>query len=329
MPNTQSTNLDLNAALAEARTQFESMGSDLINAIMPGPWQMYTRSVNCPTGLWRNDFIANIPIMEAWTGSKVEKTLREYQQQLEAKPFAARLALKRRTFTRDSGGQVHQAIDDFFMGQEAVFDSEASASLHRNSGAGDAGYDGVSIFNASHPHFESGSGASNLSAGTNWSHANYSAARQVMANRKNERGQPVGPFVVSDVECHPTLTPRVKEVLEVSTVIKFTNSSGAETTSAGAVQNATAMDNIWEGDARIIENHRISTADQYHWTLMDNTKSQKLIFMILERSAETFSYTDMTDPERRDNDRYLFDMEADFTTGGGFWMLGYRGTGTQ
>jgi len=321
------TNLDLSALLANAQTTYESRGAEILTETLPGPWSLYTLKIDVSdSGIWQNDFVANIPVMRQWVGARVDKTLRGYTQSLEAVAYEATLPIARNVLRRDKSGAVGRAIDAFLRKGAATHDKFASEALDSNSSAGPTGYDAVALFSTAHPHVNSGSGHSNLSAGTNLSHANYGAARAVFMTRVDEQGEPMGPFRVTHMRIHPTLLQRAKEILDTDRIIKYTDISANEATSG--VQNATAVDNVFKGDAMIIEDHRIATADQYEWTLFDLSRPEKPMVLIEERAPEQISQLDMEDPRRFTNDEFVFGLEADFKVGAGFWPLAYRATGT-
>ena len=318
------TNTHIQTAFAEANRIHMTLGQDLFAEVMPGPYSLWTTTQTGSSGKYQNNFLANLPELQRWTGPRDEKSPRAYTQQIDTLPYEATLALKRTDLTRDQTGAVAQAIGDFNRGQLSSKNRHVADALDGTSGNGPTGYDGVSLFNASHPHVNSGSGHSNLSAGTNLSHATFNTARSAMRKFLKESGSPFQ-ITPTHMRVSPDLEQRAKEIADAADVIKFTDMTASDSTTA--VQNATAMTNVWRGSVDVVVDNEI-TSNTYYWDLMDLSKNVKPMILVIERDIEPITRTDMDDPRRWDFDEVLFGLEADYVAVAGFWPLIYRSTGT-
>ncbi len=319
----QSTNLDLATSLLNANTTFVERGSELFSqAILPGPYALWTDIVSSD-GNWERHFLTNHPMMRQWTGARQKKALRAYKENLLPVRYEATLPIDRLLLKRDKTGSVGKAIDDFLSMEVMAHDSTTASSLDGSSGAGPTGYDGVALFSASHPHVNSSSGHSNLSAGTNLSHANFNALRSAMRKFKFENGQPMH-IIPTHMRVGPDLEQRAKEILQASDRVVFSDSTASETTTA--VVDTATMTNVWRGEATVVVDPRITT---YYWDLFDLSKGvMKPMRLVDERRPESISQTDMADESRFNDDVFNFGLEGEWVVGAGDWQTAYRGTGT-
>lgn len=318
------TNLDIATALSTANTTHISMGQEIFTGKLPGPWQLWTDQINDSSGLVQNNVLANDPIMREWVGPRQVKGLRAYTFAIEAKSYEATLSITRQELTRDKTGAVSKKIGDFNRNGAAEYDRRTAEVLDGSSGAGPTGYDGVALYSAAHPHVNSSSGHSNLSA-VDWSHANFNTARTAMRNFKNEQGEPMD-IEPTHVRCGPDTEQRVKEVLEAKDRISFTDMVAAQTTTA--VQNATLMPNVWQGECAVVVDPRVAKTNAYYVDIFDLSKPVKPMLLLVERAIEAIPRTDMDDPNRFDNDEFLFGLEGDHVATAGFWQTAYRLQGT-
>jgi phage major head subunit gpT-like protein len=314
------TNLDLDAGLQSANTTFQAMREELFTgAQLAGPYAMWTDIVP-NTGRWENHFIANWPIMRQWTGARQEKVLRDYSEILTPVSYEATLPIKRLTITRDKTGAVGKAIDGFMRQNVMAHDQTVASSLDGTSGTGPTGYDAVALFSASHGQVPN---TSNISSGTNLSHANFSTARATMRKLQFENTEPAQ-IVPTHARCGPDLEQRYKEILSADTRIVFTDMQSDESTTA--VQNATQIANVWQGELVLVVDPRVTT---FYWDLYDLSKpNNKPMTLIDERRPEAINKTDMTDERRFQFDEFLYGLEGEWKVGAGQWMTAHRGTGT-
>jgi len=322
------TNLDLDAGLQNANTVFQSLRDQLYAEILPGPYQMYSDVIPVATGLWENHFLSNHPQMRQWVGARQEKAFRHYSEALEAVAFEATLPIKRKLISRDKTGAVGKALGVFARNNTQAYDRTAAAAFDGSAGAGPTGFDGVSLFNASHPHVNSGAGHSNIAAGTNFSHAAFTAARAAMRKFKFENGEPAY-IVPTLIRVGNDLEQRVKDVLEARDRKVTVDASGAEATAA--VVAATSIENVWMGELDVLIDQRVGAGGSggFFWTLIDARKpDNKPMTLIEERRPVAINRTDMTDPRRFEFDEFVYGLEGDWQVGAGQWMTCYRGTGT-
>lgn len=316
------TELDIQTALAAANTTHISMGQEIFSNPLPGPYQLWTTRVDDSSGKVQNNILANLPIMQTWVGARKEKQPRAYTFSITAVPYEATLYLKRTTISRDKTGTVAKAIGDFHRDNAPAYDRAVAAALDGSSGNGPTGYDAVALFNSAHPHVNSLSGHSNVSASTDLSHANFNTARTNMRAFKTEAGEPFG-ILPTHMRVGPSLEQRAKEILEAKTRVVYSDMTAAETTAA--VQNTTAMDNVWQGELQLVVDPRVTT---YYCDLFDLSKSVKPMILLVERPIEAVSQTDMEGDRRFNDDEFVFGLEGDHVATAGFWQTAYRLQGT-
>lgn len=317
------TDVDLDQARANAIATYETRFWEMFDKDLPGSWSMYTQKINAPNGIVELHHFAAYPIMRQWAGARQEKSLRNYNERLEAVPYELTVPLKRTTLTRDPDG-VGRAIDVLVNRAARAHDQQVTTKLDSASGAGPTGFDGVALFNAAHPNVNSGAGHSNLAASTNLSHANFSAGRAAMIKFKDETGEPMD-ITPTHARCGPDLEQRYKEILEATDRVVALDMSASETTTA--VQDVTTITNVWRGELTLIVDPRMGSA--YHWDIYDLSQPNvKPMVLVEERAPIPVHQDQMTDSRRFFFDEFLFGVEADFTVGAGHWATAYRGTGT-
>lgn len=315
------TNLDLDTALDAANTTHVTMGQELFAGGPAGSYQLWTDRIDDSSGSVQNNILTNAPIMRQWVGARQVKEPRAYTFSVKADPFEATLGIKRRTMTQDKTGTVAKLIGDFNRDNVPEYDRRVAAALDGSSGNGPTGYDGVALFNAAHPHVNSGSGHSNV-ATSDLSHANFNTARTAMRNYKREDGEPFG-IIPTHMRVGPSLEQRAKEILEAKDRIAFTDMTAAET--SAAVQNATLLPNVWAGELTLIVDPRVTT---FYADVYDLSKPVKPMLLLVERGIEAIARTDMTDPHRFEYDEFLFGLEGEHKAAAGFWPTAYRLQGT-
>lgn len=320
-----STDLDISASLANAQTTFVERGSELFRqAILPGQYSIYTATIP-NIGIWERHFLTNQPMMRQWTGSRQEKFMRAYKESLTPVSYEATMPIARLDLVRDKTGSIGKSIDDFFAMQVMAYDSTVASSIDGSSGAGPTGYDGQALYSTAHPHVNSSSGHSNLSSGTNLSHATFSTARAAMRKYLFENGQPMH-IVPTHMRVSPDNEKRAKEIASAADRVVFTDTEAAETTSA--VQNTTNMPNVWRGEVDVLVDPRI-TSNTYYWDLFDLSKgNMRPMVLIEERRPETISQDSMEGEFRFNNDIFKFGLEGEWKVGAGDWQTAYRATGT-
>lgn len=320
------TNAHIPTGASAAWTTFLAKHQELMAGPMTGAFNLYCEEIPSD-GKIDVQFLANLPVMREWVGPRQEKEPRHYSYPANPRPKEATMPFFRQTISRDRIGIVARAIAQFFDQAKSAYDRTAATARDSNSGTGDTGYDAVAIYSASHPHVNSGAGGSNLGS-LSLTHANFTATRASMRGLKLENGDPAG-VMPTHMRVGTVLETRAKEILEAKGVIKYTDVDGSETSGGSTVQNATYFDNVWQGELQLYVDERISTSS-YYWDLDDLSKGSNRPFaLVLERPFEALTRDQMTDPERWENDRFLFGLEGDWVVVPAMWMLTYRQRGTD
>jgi phage major head subunit gpT-like protein len=316
------SNLNLEQGLLNANTLWESNWGDMMVSPDRGPYQAWTQTISAE-GAARLDinFVANHPVMEAWRGPRVSRAPRHYNFTIVYEKMQATLPIKRTLLANDRTGTVERMITDFQAGAITSQDKATATLFDQSTGAGPTGYDGVALFATTHPHGSAGN-QSNLTGGTNLSHAALRAAKAAGALFTLENGEPAH-VQYNVLRVGPNLIDRARE-LTSSDRIQTTNTSGAFDGSSSIIAGS-ARSNIYSGEFVPMMDARVTT---YYWTLIDTMKSAKPMVMFESRAPVAISRTDMTDPHRWNYDEFLFGLEGDFAAAAGHWHTCYRGTGT-
>lgn len=324
------TNLDTRVGLLDHNTAFRVMFEDAYNNAEPGPYGAWTERIDTGgvqrvTAAW----LANTPIWRKWTGARQYKEPRSYDLDIDYDKYEATLPMKRDMVDYDNTGVVGRTIQRFVNANVVDgFDQFISTAMDGNSGAGPTGFDGVALYSASHPHAPAGATQSNLLAATNLSHANLVTAEQTGMLWVEENTRPVrASFNVMRVG--PKLKRRAQELLSADRQV-MVNSDGQfdtprETSSTFSVSGVTTRSSVWSGDMTLVVDPRVTN---FYWDLHDTTKGYKPMILFVTRAPEPIALTDMTDPERFENDNYIYSVECDVGTAAGHWQATLRATGT-
>lgn len=325
------TNLDIQAGLLNHNTGFRIMWEEAYNNADPGPYQLWTERIDA-NGVQQVTlgWLSNTPIWRTWTGSKVYKEPRSYTFTVTYDQREATLILKRNMVDYDQTGVVNKALNGFIQANITDgYDNFVASQLDSASGAGPTGFDGVALYSTAHPHGpSSASTQSNLGSASNLSHSTLVTAEQTALLWLEENGRPVRPnFNVMRVG--PNLKRRAQELLSADRMV-IVNSDGdfdtkRSTSSTFDVVGAATRSNVWQGDMTLVVDPRVTT---YYWDLHDTQKGYKPMILFITRAPEPIAQTDMTDPERFNNDNYVYSVECDVGVAAGHWYATYRGTGT-
>lgn len=324
------TNLDIRAGLAGHNTAYRIMFEEAYANAKPGLYEMWTERINAAgeqtiTAGW----LANTPLMRKWEGARHFKNLRNYTQTITYDKYEGTLPLKRDMVDYDRTGVVGKAIGNFVnVNVTSAFDRLVAAQFDASSGAGPTGFDEVALFSASHPHSSTGGVQSNLNAGANLSHSTLAAAEAAGMLFTEENGEPVG--VQYDVmRVGPNLKRRAQELTSADRIVKIDSDGGFDTSRAVSstfnVVGGATRSNVWSGDMTLVVDDRVTT---YYTTLLDTSRGFKPMILFVTRAPEPVDQTDMSDPERFNNDNYVYGVEADLGIAAGHWYAAYRLTGT-
>lgn len=313
-----SYNADLERSLASIDKQYKVMEQDLFGAEMPGNYGLWTDVVPTDSKTMEIDWIGETPLMQEWLGARILDDLRAYLLTLTLTSYATGIKIPRKTVQYNKSGVVTKRLGQFLAQQAQVYDIQSMAKLVSNP----TGYDGVSLFSASHP-FSSDSGSVFSNYSTNpLTRANYEAARAAGQSYTTEKGRNFN-VVYDTIVCGPLLEKVAKEIFAVKDRRVTVNEAGAETTSFGI--GATTISNVWEGELKVVIDPNLKgSTKRYYWFLLDTSKPGVRPIICLEgMKMKTVNQTRMEDPQRFQHDEFIYGVEGDFSFGAGFWQAAY------
>lgn len=320
-------NASLQAALTGHSTTYRVLVQEEFAKAAPGEYRLYTQE---ETGggatTLTHAVIANTPLLRKWVGARQHKEPRAYTASITYDKYESTLDLKRTDVQYDQSGVVAKMLAQHARATVDFYDRVASTAYASNSDVGPTGMDGVALFSASHPYANSSGGTqSNLSASTNLSHAAILAAETAghLLTEENGRNMQIN---FNTLHVGPRLRRRAQELLGADRVVVINQAGTADVGKDGAddVNAASTRSNVLYGDYQIVVDNK---EDGYIWTLQDTRRYKPLILFIV-RPPEVINRTNMDDPYRFEQDRFLFGVESDVGVGAGYWPCVHRGTGT-
>lgn len=313
-----SYNTDLDQSLSAINTNYKVLEQDLFGEQMPGNYGLWTDVVPTTSKTIEMDWIGETPLVEEWIGARRYKEMRAYLHTLTLSSYAIGIPIARKTVQYDGSGTVTKRLGTFLAAQSQVYDLKSMAKLISNP----TGYDGVSLFSASHP-FSSDSGSVFSNYSTNaLTRANYETARAAMQSYTTEEGRNFA-IVPDTIICGPLLEKVAKELFKAKDRRVTVNESGAEATSFGI--GVTAATNIWEGELNVVIDRNLKgSTKQYYWFLLDTSKPGVRPIICLEgMKLKAVNQTNMDDPKRFEHDQFVYGVEGDFSFNAGFWQAAY------
>ncbi len=199
------------------------------------------------------------------------------------------------------GPAVAERVQGYFRKRRALI----AALLTGGATSGNNSYDGVSFFNASHPHDGEGSAQSNLSTSTALTGANFDAVALIMEQRVDHRGSPM------DIK---------PDTLVIGSALRSTarNLFGMST----AYTATFAGDNPWFGAVdNIIVEPLISGTN---WYLFDTKHGLNSLILQDADDFELQTLASATDEFVIMNDGFFYGTRSRFGVGYGMWQLAHR-----
>jgi phage major head subunit gpT-like protein len=317
-----SYNEDLAQGLANINTTFELMADELFKEKLPGNYELYTDIMPTTTETMEMDWIGETPLMREWLGAKIIEGMRSYLHTLILSSYEATTSVRRKSITYGRVPAIQKRLGQFLQQQAGVYNYGSIAKLITNP----TGYDGVSIFSASHPFAADGGTFSNYSTNS-LTEANYETARIAMQSYKTEKGRDFE-IVPDTIIVGPALEGNAKRLFKAEDRLVVVDQSGSEATSF--VVAAGRKSNIWQGELQVVVEPRLTGSYAYYWILLDTSKPGIKPVIIMEgRKPEPLYLTDMSDPERFWFDRYVYSVEGDFSFNAGFWQTAYGNLATS
>jgi len=227
-------------------------------------------------------WMARIPIMRKWVGSRSLNAIATHSRTVTNEPFENTTVLERDDVEDDQFGIFNMNIS-FLAAQAKKWPDQQLAAFLRSASAV-TGYDGVAVFATTHPvsggDVAGGPGAgvanqSNLFLNTALTYDNYVSVRTAMMAYKGEDNQPL--TVVPDLlVIPPQLEGAAKLILEADFLAGI-----------GGLNNA-PQQNTYKGTAKILMVPELADKPNNYW-LMDTSKVVKPLMWQL-RQAPRFTY---------------------------------------
>jgi phage major head subunit gpT-like protein len=316
-----SYNADLDRGLANINTFYKVMSEDLFGAQLPGSYQLFTDTM--PTNALNTeiDWVGETPMMKKWVGPRERKGMRAYLHSVKLAKYATGIPIDRMTVAYGASGAVQKRLGQFLQEQAQVYQQLAMTELLSNP----TGYDGVSIFSASHPFAYGASTFSNYTTNA-LTRANYNTARAAMQVYRTERGR-YWTIMPDTILVGPALEEPAKELFSATRAVAL-DESGSEATQFAVTSSA--IPNVWQGELKVVVDPQITGSTyQYYWFLLDTKRpSIKPVIIVEGRKPVAIPRTDMDDPHRYDYDEFLYGVEGDFAAAAGFWQTAYGALST-
>lgn len=317
---------DLSTALATANTVVQAVGTKIFDIVGEGNYRLYT-DVFKDAGLYNElQMLGPSPKLRRWNGSKVRKSFRAYKSTTQVVPFEATIELKRKELLYDSQSLLAAKISAFLQSQSDAFNSISFAKLVANA----TGLDAVALFSASHPYATSAGAVQSNYSTNSLSLANWKTARNAGMALTGENDALLG-INYDTLLCGPANTQKAREICDAKDRVVATSSSGAETTSAAV--DTTAIQNVWQGSMRVVEDPNLIGNYAYYWFLLDTSKGDLNRPIALFESAKAplhiVAMDQETSPDRFENDVYVWSVEGDLEVAVNQWATIYGNLATS
>lgn len=312
-----SYNADLDRSLSAINTNYKVMAEDLFGSSLPGTYEKFTDIVPTDSETMEIDWIGETPMMQKWVAERVRKEMRAYLHTLTLDSYAIDIPIRRKTLQYGKSGAVQKRLNNFLREQAQVYQLQSIAMLLSNP----TGYDGVSLFSASHPFAASSGTFSNYSTNA-LTRANYNTARAAMQAYTTEQGRKFA-IIPDTIMVGPALEETAKELFKAESRVVAVDESGSEASSFAVA--ASSMPNVWKGELDVIVDPSLSGSTyQYYWFLLDTRRPGiKPVICLEGRKPVAINRTSMDDPHRYEYDEFLYGVEGDFSFGAGFWQVAY------
>ena len=307
------TNLDLHEATINLQTLFETLWvqasenpRDVSSFAM---WTQLTPSSAKRKSL--NTFGAG-PTMREWLGEKVYQQFRHYDLTVDVRNYEKSIALSKNDVRYDPSGAVAEKLSAWFgTGGDRDVGKVIWDSFSGSSGAGPTAYDGVSLINTSHPHANSGSGASNKGTSA-LSVSTFDTQYKTMEELKDEAGEYYG-VRATHLMVGSENRKMALQIADADTRPVAVDQAGDETGTRIGVAGVT---NVFRGWVDVIINPKCGN----DWYLFDLSDSGRLPFgFMLNRGPELVSLDRDEDPPRFHRNEELHSIELDGAPFAGFW----------
>lgn len=293
---------DYDAKLAAIHSVYVDAAKDALEKA-PSEWKQFCMEVPVNGTKIHPAFLTNRPKLKEWVGSRSVEALRANGVSYPVKSREATFGVSRVELQGDVSGLLAGQIAEQAADAPKLYSELAMETLI--AGATELGYDGVTFFNAAHPHGPAGS-LTQTNLGTAALDAtSFDTARKTMRGLRQENGRSCG--ITPSLLIVGSKNERVaKSIVE------------APLGSAGA----TNVDSMFDVSVMVHPDLEGDAAD--YWFLVDDTKSVKPVIMGIQRALEPKT----TIGTYRDTPDHELGVEGEIAVGYGLWQLCYFSDGT-
>lgn len=311
------------SALANANTMFSAFAEEIFGEgrAMPGVYSEYTEIRQTDTKLVEHDVVEAFPVVRQWLGEKQFPDVVAATQSITVLTYEQSFAIKRLDLLSDRTGVVGRGLRRFLDESAYIYDNLAHAALIANG----TGYDGVSLFSASHPRGPAGATQSNTST-TALSHVQFEAVMIAGASLRDANSEPLR-INYNLLRVGPKLAALAREITGSNERVIAVDNSGAESgtrVAAATGPNARGLQVFDGGAVRVVVDPRlVGTYDDYYY-FFDTTRGPALIGYEM-RAPEAIAMDRMDDEGRFTADEFRYSVECDIVFAPGLWQTAYRG----
>lgn len=252
------------------------------------------------------------PLIRQWLGEKEFKNLRAYRQTVPIVTWEASIALPRLQVDGDNTGATTGSLNGFLSSAADSYEYQFATYFKANTWAG---YDGVSLLNASHPN--TNSTGNNLTTNP-LSYSSYQAAKQALRSFTDENGRPFNKKLDLRLLVGPNNERVALDIVGRDRPIAVSNAGAYDGTSN--VVGATVIPNAYANDAAVIISPYLTT----QWLLFSVAYAGVRPFYLGEKRAlEPQMQTAWDSSPRFEEDEYRYSLEGDLGFAPGLWQTCY------
>lgn len=308
-----------------ASTTFREIAGEIFGGTTPpGAWQAFATMLPTDSKVVEHDVLEAMPVARKWVGAKQYKDVRAASTTLTIAPYEASFKIKRLDLLADRTGITGRRMREWLSDTAYLYDDQCHQVLFANP----TGYDGVALFNASHPRGPAGGTQSNTTTSA-LSHSTFETAMQTGASLRDEEGRPLM-ISYDTLIVGPKLAALAREITGSNERVIAVADDGLEAgtrVAAATGPNARGRQVFSGGSVDVIVDPRMPLGGTYddYWYLLDTTRGPKPIAGYEFRSPEAITADQMTSEGRFENDEFRYSIEFDIVFGAGVWQVAYAG----
>ncbi|MCW5945919.1 MAG: Mu-like prophage major head subunit gpT family protein [Fimbriimonadales bacterium] len=282
-----------------------------------GVAQQIATIVNTTIPQQKYAWLGSTPTMNEFVDERKPSGMTEYSYSIEDKTFEASIAVDRKAVEDDQYDLIRLRVREL---ADRVAEHQHKLCVESiANGFTEAGYDGLSLFNASHPTYPGGT-YSNL-ANDPLDASGIAEAISKMMLVPDDRGEPLG-IVPDTLLVGPKLQWSAIELIESPVVVYKGN--GTDTASSTPYKNA------FQGKLKLVVSPYLRGSFEDQWFLLDTSRAMRSI-ILQQRSDVPVEFTAMDSGGSSESawwhDRYFYGVRGRYNVGYGLWQTAYGSTG--